>query len=73
LRMQFICTITCQHWTLEFHLRTCLPKCDGNSISFTMFMFGVVQYMCWIRLFWMARSSHIGHLVLAVPRTWVTR
>jgi hypothetical protein len=36
LRMQFICTITCKHWTLEYHLQTCLPKCDGNSRSFMM-------------------------------------
>jgi hypothetical protein len=43
--------------TVEFHLWTCLPKHNGNSRSFTTFMFGDVRYMCWIRLFWMWQEA----------------
>jgi hypothetical protein len=38
---------------------SCLPKHDGNSGSIMMFMFGDGWYMCWIRLFQMARSYHV--------------
>jgi hypothetical protein len=48
-------------------------KLNGNSGSFMMFMFGDARYMYWIRLFQMARSYHVGRLVLGAHLTWVTR